>query len=162
MKFLHPNSKLFALGDHLDNWSKKQEILLVVRTHVEDDDESFNMSPIDALSKVPVNSSFIKANVNKEQFFGLAQKTEQMQQAASLHPYCQIIYAPNRFFTENEDLDFKISILEDIHFANEFYHKKDSICFIDNFENKKVQDLLISFFKNKESDILQTVIANVF
>lgn len=162
MKFLRPNSNLFALSEHIDHWSEKQEILLVVRTNVEEDDESFNMSPIDALSKVPSNSSFVTAKIDKEQFFELAKKTERMEQAASLHPYCQLIYAPNRFFSNNGDQDFKISILEDIHFANEIYHKKNCICFLDDFENKDVQDLLISFFKNKDSDILQTIIANVF
>lgn len=182
MNYFNQNNTPFDFQKVQDRWSFEQPIVMVTSTYLDPEQAKetvgtgslFPMLPIQALSFIPKDSPYRytgdEADKMEKVFYDGACKVEIETEAGSLHPYVNTIYVPSLFYQwDKGDRKVRSQILEDIYYANEKFHQKDTICFFDVFEgqNESIRKELISnelkeFFNQKENGILQNVVADVF
>jgi len=182
MNYINIGDDSLNLQRITDNWTKNQPILMVVNTNLNHQSAEeqigkgtlFSMLPIHGLSFLPNDSPYRINNetpeIMEKFFFNEACKVEIEKKIYSIYPYGNTVYMPSIFFNwDSSDLNIRERLLEDLFLVNQRYHKKETICFFDDFNIKDDQQLseLISselkeFFDRKKDGILKTIVSGVF
>jgi hypothetical protein len=164
-----------------NNWGKIQPIVMVVNSAMSrelaieyrnDENRLFGLTISGGLSCTAKDNTFFQYEPSEKDFHKMCCDAEIKGQAVSAFPYSNMIYTPDKFFTNFLTYERRIWVLEDIFLANERYFKLDTICFqgdwrFDDSDENETEKGAISnelklFFNSKHSNVLKNVICFTF
>ena len=185
IKYINTESPLFDLQDIINNWSIRQEVLMVVPTSIGSREEalkvrkeknrSLGLTAAGGLSVVAKNNKYyanLPASIDY-QFWVAACEGEIQQSVSSAYPYAELLYVPEEFFNDFKNCSNSEVYLLDIVKANNERHKKSTICFLgfgegyghplySQDEIKWITDYLIEFFDKNQAGIIDEIASEIF
>jgi hypothetical protein len=184
IKYINTENPLFDLQDIINNWSIRQEVLMVVPTSFGSREEALKLrkenrclglTAAGGLSVVAKNNKYysnLPASIDY-QFWVAACEGEIQQSVSSAYPYAELLYVPEEFFNDFKNCSNSEVYLLDIVKANNERHKKSTICFLgfgegyghrsySENEMEEITNYLIEFFDQQETGILDKIASEIF